>query len=172
MTEMPFSTVGKIGRLIGPSVSGGRPTQTSRPPRRSEAKACSNDGGDHGGHHGDVDATELLDGGDGVGGRGIDGVVGAQRHGPARAWSSSTSTATTIAADEARVLDGEVPETTHAEDRRPSRDGRMWATLMALYVVTPAQVSGAASKEVTPSGTGTTKSASATAYSAKAPSMA
>ena len=28
-----------------------------------------------------------------------------------------------------------------------------WATLSALYVVTPAQVSGAASRELTPSGT-------------------
>ena len=34
--------------------------------------------------------------------------------------------------------------------------GRMPATLIALYVVTPAQVSGAASWGLTPSGTGTT----------------
>ena len=40
------------------------------------------------------------------------------------------------------------------------------ATFSALYVVTPAQVSGAASIGSTPSGTGTTWLAHATAYSA------
>ena len=44
-------------------------------------------------------------------------------------------------------------------------------TLTALYVVTPAQVSGAASNEDTASGTVTAKRASATAYSAYPPSM-
>jgi hypothetical protein len=42
--------------------------------------------------------------------------------------------------------------------------------LIALYVVTPAQVSGAASNDDTPSGTSTTPLAKATAYSAYAPS--
>ena len=46
------------------------------------------------------------------------------------------------------------------------------ATLTALYVVTPAQVSGAASTGLIPSGTGTAKAASATAYSAYPPSIA
>ncbi len=44
-------------------------------------------------------------------------------------------------------------------------------TLTALYVVTPAQVSGAASNEEIPSGTWTTYFAWATAYSAYAPSI-
>jgi hypothetical protein len=48
---------------------------------------------------------------------------------------------------------------TRSEDLAPE-------TLTALYVVTPAQLSGAASKEEMPSGTGTTKSLEATAYSA------
>ena len=43
-------------------------------------------------------------------------------------------------------------------------------TFTALNVVTPAQVSGAASNEDTSSGTATTKRSSATAYSAQAPS--
>lgn len=40
------------------------------------------------------------------------------------------------------------------------------ATFKALYVVTPAQVSGAASRDDTPSGTGTTWLAYPSAYSA------
>jgi len=44
--------------------------------------------------------------------------------------------------------------------------GVIRATLTALYVVTPAQVSGAASKDDTASGTRTTAAAFATAYSA------
>ena len=46
-----------------------------------------------------------------------------------------------------------------------------WATFRALYVVTPAHVSGAASRELTPSGTRTTWEALPTAYSAYEPSM-
>jgi hypothetical protein len=49
--------------------------------------------------------------------------------------------------------------------------GSTSATLIALHVVTPAHVSGAASNEVTPSGTGTTYEASATVYSVNAPSI-
>jgi hypothetical protein len=48
--------------------------------------------------------------------------------------------------------------------------GRSPETLTALYVVTPAQVSGAASSELTVAGTRTTWSAWASAYSACAPS--
>ena len=49
----------------------------------------------------------------------------------------------------------------------PTRSpGATPATLIALKVVTPAQVSGAASREDTASGTGTTYRSSATAYSA------
>ena len=45
------------------------------------------------------------------------------------------------------------------------------ATLRALYVVTPAHVKGAASKELTPAGTRTTWEAWPTAYSAYEPSI-
>ncbi len=43
------------------------------------------------------------------------------------------------------------------------------ATLIALYVVTPAHVSGAASREEISSGTSVAKAAGSTAYSAKLP---
>ena len=49
--------------------------------------------------------------------------------------------------------------------------GTILATLSALYVVMPAQDSGAASTEEMPSGTATTYLALATAYSANAPSI-
>ena len=65
-----------------------------------------------------------------------------------------------------------------AEVRRPPMPttmavspGRGWATLRALYVVTPAYVSGAASKEVTRLGTRTTREALPTAYSVYEPSI-
>jgi hypothetical protein len=48
--------------------------------------------------------------------------------------------------------------------------GATRATLIALYVVTPAQVSGAASREDTASGTGLAKFAGTTTYSANVPS--
>ena len=51
-------------------------------------------------------------------------------------------------------------------------DDRVPATLIALYVVTPAHVSGAASNGSTPSGTLTTYRAYAVAYSPKPPSIA
>src|ERR1700712_1413638 len=47
--------------------------------------------------------------------------------------------------------------------------GATRATLMALYVVTPAQVKGAASREETASGTGVANAAGASAYSANVP---
>lgn len=55
-------------------------------------------------------------------------------------------------ADQAGVRHGEVTKAPDAENRARS-EGRMYATLMALYIVTPAQVSGAASNEETASGT-------------------
>jgi hypothetical protein len=63
-----------------------------------------------------------------------------------------------------------VPESADAEAATFSV-GTIRATFSALYVVTPAHVSGAASTEETPSGTGTTYRPLATAYSANAPSM-
>lgn len=48
--------------------------------------------------------------------------------------------------------------------------GRTPATFRALYVVTPAQVSGAASRGSMPSGTGAAKSAGASIFSAYPPS--
>ena len=63
------------------------------------------------------------------------------------------------------VLHRQVAQAPDAENRDQVQDLAP-ETLTALYVVTPAQLRGAASKEEMPSGTGTTKSAEATAYSA------
>ena len=63
--------------------------------------------------------------------------------------------ATTVPPMMLGVLDGEVAQAADAEHSDPL--GRLdRATFMALYVVTPAQLNGAASTEVMPSGTGTT----------------
>jgi hypothetical protein len=63
-----------------------------------------------------------------------------------------------------------MPQATHPTTLTSSV-GRIPATLTALYVVTPAQVNGAASTGSTPGGTSTTNRASATAYSANPPSI-
>jgi hypothetical protein len=61
-----------------------------------------------------------------------------------------------------------VAEAADAEHRH-RLSGATRATLIALYVVTPPQVSGAASRGEMPSGTGVANAAGSTAYSANVP---
>ena len=69
-------------------------------------------------------------------------------------------------AGDCRILHGEVAEAADPDDADQVGRSVRRTTLTALYVVTPAQVSGAASIGSMPSGTVTAKLASATAYSA------
>ena len=156
---MPFSTVSKIGSCI--CSSAGSATQTSRPPRRSDANACSN-----GARRSTASAIATSAppsawiASTGSSCAAFDDVVGAELASRARACRRSTSTAMTVPPAIRAYCTREVAESADAEDR-DELGGRTPATLTALYVVTPAHVSGAASSGATPSGTGTTKSRAA-----------
>ena len=116
---MPLRTVGKMGSDIGPALSGGSPTQTSRPPRRREANACSKTGGrDHREHHGDVGATERLDRHHRIDESGVDAAVGSEP--PAELELGLVDVdGDHRGAHQSGVLDREVAEPADPEDRHP-----------------------------------------------------
>ena len=96
-------------------MSAGRPTRTSRPPRRSERKACSNDLGVGREDDGDVGAAEVADGVGGVLGGGVDRVGGAELAGESELLVDDVD-GDDGAAGDASVLEGEVAEAADAED--------------------------------------------------------
>ena len=116
---MPLSTVGKMGRLHrAVRLRAADPTQTSRPPRRREAKACSNTEG----ITASTTATSappsasIAATGSVVGG--VDHVVGAELGGhlELRVLDVYRDHG---AADEPGVLHGQVAEAADAEDGDP-----------------------------------------------------
>ena len=107
---------------------------------------------------------------------GADYVINALEEDPVAAIGSSSEALTTCSAPSSRAVSRRASLTSTATTAAPvmraywtarwprppmpkmatRSEGRMLATLMALYVVTPAQVKGAASCALTPSGTSTT----------------
>ena len=163
---MPLRTVSKIGSST--RFSAGRPTKTSVPPRRSDPYACSNGFGST--------------------------AVAIAASAPPRRWISatgSTSAALTVkAAPSSRASSSLSSWMSTAITRAPAiraycsarwpsppmpntatrSDGPAPDSFTALYVVTPAQVSGAASAGSMPAGTLTTWRPLALMNSAKPPS--
>jgi hypothetical protein len=113
--------------------------------------------------------AEILDRGDGI----VTGSVDREFRAKIARWSQllvgdvDRDDASTL---DVGVLDGEVSQAADTEDGDEIR-GFVPPSLTALYVVTPAQVNGAASCGSTPSGTLTTYRAYAVAYSPNPPSM-
>ena len=144
-TVMPFSTVSKIGSST--CSSAGRPTKTSVPPRRSEPYACSNALRRDGERDRRVGAAEPLDRrGRVVLGR-VDGELGAELARELELLVDDVD-GDDAAAGDPRVLQGEMAEPADAEDGDEVGSAACPETLTALYVVTPAQVSGAASNGI------------------------
>ena len=155
MTEMPLSTVGKIGRLIGPSVSGGSPTQTSRPPRRSDGERLLEDGGDDGGTTATSTPPSSSIAATGSLVAGVDDVVGAQLAGQLELGVVDVD-GDHGAADQAGVLDGEVAEPADAEDRDSFAGLDVGDLDRLVGRDAGAGQRGGVERADTPSGTGTT----------------
>jgi hypothetical protein len=113
-TVMPLMTVSKMGQVHRRRVGGhGDADQTS--PAAQGGEGLLEDDRRGGEDEGDVEPAELGDRGHGVGRGGVDGVVGAQLEGEVELGCLDVDRGDD-GAHETRVLHGEVPEATDAED--------------------------------------------------------
>src|SRR3954451_15513945 len=150
-------------------LSFGRPTNTSVPLRRNELYACSN-------AFGDTAVTIAWSAPPSFWISAATSCVAAlivnsaPRDSASSSFSSVTSTAMTRPPAIAAYWTARWPRPPTPNTATRS-DERVPATLTALYVVTPAQVSGDASAGLIPYGTLTTYFAKAFAYSAIPPSI-
>ena len=114
------------------SLSAGRPTQTSVPPRASDADRLLERDRDDRGRDRDVGAAEALDRGDGILLADVDDVLGAELARGLAGAPSLMSTATTAAPVMRAYWIGEVAEAADAEDGDEARTTRAPETLTAL----------------------------------------